>query len=81
MLFRSAEQLSAKNLTVILDDRAGVSPGVRFKDAELIGTPCIVIAGRGVANGVVEVRNRRSGSANEVAIDEVGQVIDKMPAT
>ena len=76
-----AGELSAKQMTVILDDRKGVSPGVRFKDAELIGTPRIVIAGRGVATGVVEVRNRHAGTASEVALAEAAEFVAKMPTT
>ena len=76
-----AEELSAKHMTVILDDRKGVSPGVRFKDAELIGTPRIIIAGRGVATGVVEVRNRRAGTASEIALADAAEFVAKMPAT
>jgi prolyl-tRNA synthetase len=76
-----AEELSAKQMTVILDDRKGVSPGVRFKDAELIGTPRIIIAGRGVATGVVEVRNRRAGTASEIALADAAEFVAKMPAT
>ena len=44
--------------TVLYDDRRGVSPGVKFKDAELLGMPTIVVVGRGLADGVVEVRDR-----------------------
>jgi prolyl-tRNA synthetase len=66
-------------MTVLLDDRKGVSPGVKFKDAELIGTPRIVIAGRGVANGVVEVRDRRAGTSSEIAIKDAANHIAAMP--
>ena len=45
------------------DDRRGVSPGVKFKDAELIGVPTIVIVGKGLADGVVELRDRRTRRA------------------
>ncbi|MFM7338048.1 MAG: His/Gly/Thr/Pro-type tRNA ligase C-terminal domain-containing protein, partial [Actinomycetota bacterium] len=76
-----AAALSAKNLTVILDDRKGVSPGVRFKDAELIGAPRIVIAGRGVATGVVEVRDRRAGTASEISLKDAADFVAKMPAS
>ena len=62
--------LESAGLRVLLDDRVGVSPGVKFKDAELLGMPSVVIAGRGVANGMVEVRNRTTGSSGEVAIAE-----------
>ena len=68
-----AAELSRAGLQVLLDDRAGVSPGVRFKDAELLGMPVIVIAGRGVANGVLEVRDRLTGTTTEVAIAEAPQ--------
>jgi len=70
-----ATQLDSRGLRVLLDDRGGVSPGVKFKDAELIGNPCIVIAGRGVANGVVEIRNRQLGTASEIAIADAAEHI------
>ena len=65
-----AEGLESNGLRVVLDDRVGVSPGVKFKDAELLGMPVVVVAGRGVANGVVEVRNRITGTTNETPIDQ-----------
>ncbi|GAA0230958.1 proline--tRNA ligase [Saccharothrix mutabilis subsp. mutabilis] len=65
-----AGELSAAGLKVLLDDRKA-SPGVKFADAELIGVPTIVVVGRGLANGVVEVKDRRSGERVEVAVDEV----------
>ncbi len=70
-----ATQLDGLGLRVLLDDRSDTSPGVKFKDAELIGNPCIVIAGRGVANGVVEIRNRQLGTASEVAIADAAEHI------
>ncbi len=64
-----AEALSAQGIDVVYDDRAGkVSPGVKFKDAELIGVPTIVTVGRGLADGTVEVRDRASGERLEVAV-------------
>ena len=56
---------------VLFDDREGVSPGVRFKDAELIGVPTIVVCGRGVADEdapTVEVKDRRSGERQDVPL-------------
>jgi prolyl-tRNA synthetase len=47
-----------------------VSPGVKFKDAELIGVPTIVVVGKGLADGVIEVRNRANGERSDVAIVE-----------
>jgi prolyl-tRNA synthetase len=65
-----AEELVAAGLTVLYDDRPKVSPGVKFKDAELLGMPTIVTVGRGLADGVVEVRDRRSGERESVAVGE-----------
>jgi prolyl-tRNA synthetase len=65
-----AEGLQSNGMRVVLDDRVGVSPGVKFKDAELLGMPVVVVAGRGVANGVVEVRNRITGTTTETPIDQ-----------
>ncbi|WP_431842691.1 proline--tRNA ligase [Calidifontibacter indicus] len=63
-------QLEAKGLEVLYDDRVKVSPGVKFKDAELIGVPTILVLGRGLADGVVELKDRRSGDRREVAVDD-----------
>ncbi|MGB3829821.1 MAG: proline--tRNA ligase [Ornithinimicrobium sp.] len=72
-VFEAAESLVAElessGVQVIFDDRAKVSPGVKFKDAELLGVPTIVVVGRGLANGVVEVKDRRSGQRHEIAVD------------
>ena len=67
-----AAELESSGLKVLLDDRQGISPGVKFKDAELIGVPNIVVAGRGVANGTLEVRDRFAGTAIETPIAQVG---------
>jgi prolyl-tRNA synthetase len=77
-VFAAAEELvaglTAAGLDVIYDDRAGkISPGVKFKDAELIGVPTIVTVGRGVAdpdNRVIEIKDRRTGERQEVALDD-----------
>jgi len=63
-----ANDLEAAGLRVLLDDRDSVSPGVKFKDAELIGVPTIVVVGRGVTNGVVEVKDRKTGDRTDVPI-------------
>ncbi|WP_068274312.1 proline--tRNA ligase [Aldersonia kunmingensis] len=68
-----AEQLAADldlaGLEVVLDDRKS-SPGVKFKDSELIGVPLIVVVGRGWAEGKVEIRDRFTGASDEVAAAE-----------
>jgi prolyl-tRNA synthetase len=65
---RLAQQLSAGGAQVLLDDRPA-SAGVKFADAELIGVPTIVVVGRGLRDGVVEVRDRRSGQRVDVPVD------------
>ncbi|WP_073459777.1 proline--tRNA ligase [Pseudonocardia thermophila] len=66
---RLAAELDESGVKVLLDDR-NASPGVKFADAELIGVPTIVVVGRGLANGVVEVKDRRSGERVEVPVVE-----------
>jgi prolyl-tRNA synthetase len=61
-----AADLDRLGLEVLFDDRQA-SPGVKFKDAELLGMPWIVVVGRGWADGVVELRNRFSGQTSELA--------------
>ena len=63
-----AGELSRLGFEVLFDDRTA-SPGVKFKDAELLGMPWIVVVGRGWADGVVELRNRFTGEARELAAD------------
>jgi prolyl-tRNA synthetase len=63
-----AEELEAAGVSVMLDDRRGTSPGVKFKDAELIGNPVIVVVGKSLEQGNVEVRVRKSGDKQEVAL-------------
>ena len=63
-----AADLDAAGLSVLLDDRTAM-PGVKFADADLIGVPTVVVVGRGLANGVVEVKDRRTGERTEVAVD------------
>lgn len=63
-----ASELEVLGADVLLDDRT-VSPGVKFKDAELLGVPSIVVVGRGWADGHVELRNRFTGEQRNVAAD------------
>ena len=70
-VFAAAEEIAAAaaaaGLRVLVDDRRATSAGVKFADAELLGVPAIVVVGRGLADGVVEVRDRRTGTRREVA--------------
>jgi prolyl-tRNA synthetase len=63
----------------MLDDRKDPSAGVKFKDAELIGIPFIVIVGKALAEGKLELRIRKSGEKSEInaasAVDEIYTVV------
>jgi prolyl-tRNA synthetase len=67
---RIATELSERGVRLLFDDRKA-TPGVKFADAELVGVPTILVVGRGLAKGVVEVKDRASGDRTEVAVDEV----------
>jgi prolyl-tRNA synthetase len=68
---RIAHELDRQGVEVIYDDRQKVSPGVKFKDAELIGVPTIVVVGKGLAEGTIEVKDRASGERQDVPADHV----------
>ena len=72
---RLAADVEARGVRVLLDDRTSVSPGVKFKDAELIGVPTIVVVGKGLADGVIEVRDRATNERHDVpvssAVDDI----------
>jgi prolyl-tRNA synthetase len=70
---RIAHELSSNGIDVLFDDRLGkISPGVKFKDAELIGVPTIVVVGKGLAaDGTIEVKDRASGASEQVHADHV----------
>ncbi len=69
------QQLLTAGVDVLLDDR-GLRPGVAFADMELIGIPHRLILGeRGLDNGIIEYKNRRSGDGEEFAIDDVVNII------
>jgi prolyl-tRNA synthetase len=68
---RIAAELGGRGVTVLYDDRQKVSPGVKFKDAELIGVPTIVVVGKGLTDGVIEVKDRAGGGRENVPVDEV----------
>jgi prolyl-tRNA synthetase len=67
---RIAEELHSRGIRVLFDDRRGASPGVKFKDAELIGVPTIVVVGKGLAEGVVELRDRATDERENVPVAE-----------
>lgn len=76
-VFTAAEQLAgqleASGVRVLYDDRPKVSPGVKFADAELLGMPTVVVVGKGLASGQVEVRDRRTGRREDVDIADAAE--------
>lgn len=78
--FEAAERLVAeleeRGIEVLYDDRRKVSPGVKFKDAELIGVPLIAVAGRDtVNNGTIEIRGRAAGDSEAVPAADAAQAL------
>jgi prolyl-tRNA synthetase len=70
-----AVQLDDAGVGVLLDDRKA-SPGVKFADAELMGMPTIAVVGRGLADGMIELRDRRSGEQSNIALsDALGEIV------
>ena len=84
--FEAAEKLVAeleeRGIEVLYDDRKKVSPGVKFKDAELIGVPLIAVAGRDtVNNGTIEIRGRAAGDSVAVPSADAAQALaDRLAA-
>jgi prolyl-tRNA synthetase len=72
------KSLESHGVRVLLDDRRGVSPGVKFNDSELIGIPTIMVVGKRLADGLVEVKDRVSGDRQDVPIEDVVDMICQM---
>jgi prolyl-tRNA synthetase len=69
------EQLEGDRYDVLYDDRPKVSPGVKLRDAELLGMPIVVVAGRGAADGIVELWDRASGERTELPVADLLQAV------
>jgi len=74
-------KLEAEGISVMLDDRRDPSAGVKFKDAELIGNPVIMVVGKSLADGKVELRNRKTGEKSEVLVAEAIAAVKSLIAT
>ncbi len=73
------DDLWARGIDALLDDRK-VSGGVKFKDADVLGMPFRVTFGRGLAQGTVELKQRRSGATEEIALDQIVERIVELVA-
>jgi prolyl-tRNA synthetase len=81
-VFNTAEKLAtdleAQGIRVMFDDRKDASAGVKFKDAELIGIPFILIVGKGLAEGKVELKIRKSGEKQDLAVNDAPAQLVKL---
>ncbi|MGC4054834.1 MAG: proline--tRNA ligase [Paludibaculum sp.] len=68
------EQLKQLGVDVVYDDR-DLSPGVKFKDADLVGIPYRVVIGKKLPEGIVELVERRTGTRTEVPLVEVASIV------
>ncbi|OFK66280.1 MULTISPECIES: proline--tRNA ligase [Corynebacterium] len=71
------EDLDRAGVEVLFDDRPKVSPGVKFKDAELLGMPFIAILGRAFADGIIELRIR-GGETREVPANQIVETLTEL---
>lgn len=78
---RLAGELAGAGVRVLHDDRAGASAGVKLKDAELIGVPTVVVVGKGLARGTLEVRDRRSGETEVVPAEGAARRLVARPTS
>ena len=76
-----AADLDAEGVEVLLDDRPKVSAGVKFADAELLGVPYLLVVGRGLADGVVEFRDRRTGERRDIQAGVAAPQVRQLLAT
>jgi prolyl-tRNA synthetase len=84
-VFTAAEQLAADlvaaGIRVLYDDRRGVSPGVKFNDSELIGVPLVVVVGKKLVDGAIEVKDRASGERTDLALGTaVASLVERVRA-
>jgi prolyl-tRNA synthetase len=68
---RLYEDLWSAGIEVLYDDRRGVTPGVKFADADLIGAPWRINVGRTASEGKVEVKERKTGEAMTLPVDDI----------
>ena len=66
-----AQKLNEAGISVMFDDRKSVSPGVKFNDAELLGMPWIVVVGKKLVEGLVEVKNRKTGERQDIEVSKI----------
>ena len=66
-----AQKLDTEGISVMFDDRKSVSPGVKFNDAELLGMPWIVVVGKKLSEGLVEVKNRKTGERQDIEVSKI----------
>jgi prolyl-tRNA synthetase len=71
-------ELESLGITVLLDDRRDPSAGVKFKDAELIGAPIIIVVGKALEQGNVEIRIRKSGEKSESTVESAVSTVATM---
>ncbi len=73
------EKLNTEKVEVIYDDRLDVSPGFKFKDADLLGMPLqIIVSERNLKNGEVEIKVRRTGERILVKVEDLVQKVSEM---
>jgi prolyl-tRNA synthetase len=74
-----AKELAEQGISVLYDDRRKVSPGVKFKDSELIGIRTLVVVGKKLQDKMVEIKDRTGENLEEVSIgDACSKVMERL---
>ncbi len=74
-------RLTDEQIEVLFDDRANMSPGFKFKDADLLGMPFQIIVGeKGLKTGQIEIKRRRTGERIMVKLEDAVAEVQKLLA-
>lgn len=72
------QKLLDNNIDVLFDDRKDMSIGMKIKDSKVVGTPYVVVMGRSIDNGVLEIENNKTGEKTEVKLEDFVEYCAKL---
>ena len=70
--------LQSRNVPVLFDDRENISIGVKIKDSKIVGTPYVVVFGKTLDDGYVEIENNKTGVKTNITIEELINFFDTL---
>ena len=72
------ELLEEKNIHVLYDDRTDLSIGAKIRDSKIVGTPYVVVFGKTLEQGVIEVENNKTGEKTQLKPEELVEFFSKI---